>query len=352
MRTPFEGPYVWTGDELAADPSWRRPLSQAHVAEIDAALAHAKAAGATWETVARSDFPLAEVAGLLDAVSTDLEEGRGVVLLQGLPVERYAPDDLRLIWMGIGRWLGRPMPQDFTGQMMRDIQAEAGDLGARHERMTDASGGEFLSSKARTYSNGQLRYHTDRTDVVGLLMVRPSASGGESRIASTAAIHNAILARRPDLLERLYRPIYRSRLGEEPGGGDIVYPLPVFGVADGKLTSHYSRTYIEAAQMRPETPRMDDVDWEALDMLADVAAELSLAMMLRPGDIQLLNSHVTFHARTAFQDDAASGRARLLHRLWLATLNSRPLPQDFAVLWGDVSPGAIRGGIRAAAPQA
>jgi hypothetical protein len=71
--------------------------------------------------------------------------------------------------------------------MMRDIQAEAGDLGAKHERMQDAGGGEFLSSKARTYSNGRLRYHTDRTDVVGLLMARRSASGGESRIASTAA---------------------------------------------------------------------------------------------------------------------------------------------------------------------
>ena len=32
-------------------------------------------------------------------------------------------------------------------------------------------GAVFLSSKAGTYSSGELRYHTDRTDVVGLLTV-------------------------------------------------------------------------------------------------------------------------------------------------------------------------------------
>lgn len=209
--------------------------------------------------------------------------------------------------MGIGHWIGTPVPQDNTGQMMRDIQAEPGDLGARHERMQNKDGGEFLSSKARTYSNGLLRYHTDRTDVVGPLMARRSASGGESRVVSTAAVHNAILARRPDLLELLYQPIYRSRLGEEAGSGDDIYPLPVFGVEDGKLTSHYSRTYVEAAQLVPDTPRMSDAQWEALDLLAEVAEELAFGMILQPGDMQFINSHITYHARTAFRDDAALG---------------------------------------------
>ena len=348
MRKPFEGPSVWTGAALQDDESWRVPWRPAELAEIDAALAHARRAGANWLEVTRETFPLHLAARKLDRMADELEDGRGFVLLQGLPVERYAPNDLRLIWMGLGHWLGTPMPQDNTGQMMRDIQAEPGDLGARHERMQRKDGGEFLSSKARTYSNGPLRYHTDRTDVVGLLMARRSASGGESRISSTAAIHNAILERRPDLLELLYQPIHRSRLGEEAGGGDEVYPLPVFGVEDGKLTSHYSRTYVEAAQLLPETPRMSEAQWEALDLLPAVADELSFAMHLVPGDIQLINSHITYHARTAFQDDAASGQARLLHRLWLAMPNSRALPADHAVLWRNVAAGVPRGGIAVA----
>ncbi len=347
MSKPFEGPSVWTGADLAADRSWTYRLTAADIRELDAARRHAERAGADWLTVTRETFPLDAMARRLQGVADQLETGRGMMLLSGLPVDR-PQDDIRLIWMGMGHWIGRPVAQDNTGQMMRDIQAEPGDLGARHEKMADAKGEVFLSSKARTYSNGQLRYHTDRTDVVGLLMARRSASGGESRVASTAAVYNAILQRRPDLLELLLQPIYRSRLGEEAGGGDEIYPLPVFGIRDGKLTSHYSRTYVEAAQLRPETPRMSDAQWEALDMLAAVADELAFRMMLAPGDIQLINSHITYHARTAFVDDAAKGESRLLHRLWLSMPNSRALPADQAVLWRNVEAGALRGGIAVA----
>lgn len=345
MVAPFEGPSVWTGADLQADQSWRWQWQAAELAEIGAALAHAKGARADYLSVTRETFPLPTVSAKLAGVADALENGRGFVLLQGFPAQQYTDDDRRLIWMGLGHWIGTPVSQDNNGQMMRDIQAQPGDLGAKHESVKGADGGEFLSSKARTYSNGLLRYHTDRTDVVGLLMARKSASGGESKVTSTAAVHNAILARRPDLLELLYQPIYRSRLGEEAGGGDEIYPLPVFGVENGKLTSHYSRTYVEAAQLVPTTPRMSDAQWEALDMLAEVANELAFSMMLAPGDMQLINSHITYHARSAFQDDAASGQARLLHRLWLTMPNSRPLPADHAVLWRNVGAGEPRGGI-------
>ena len=85
-----------------------------------------------------------------------------------------------------------------------------------------------------------------------------------------------------------------------------------------------------------------------LVILAEVAGELAYAMMLKPGDIQLINSHITYHARAAFQDDAASGQARLLHRLWLTMPNSRALPDDHAVLWKSIAAGAPRGGIAVA----
>ena len=345
MITPFSGPSVWTGADLEADDSWCWHWEEHELAELQRARSYASVYGLDWTNVSRRKFPLCRSMAKMTALARELEDGRGFVVLRGFPIDDYSEDDRRLIWMGMGHRLGQPVAQDKNGQMMRDIQAESGDLGARHESVQDGQGGEFLSSKARTYSNGLLRYHTDRTDVVGLLMARSSAAGGESKVVSTAAIHNAMLQRRPDLLELLYQPIYRSRLGEEAGGGDEVYPLPVFGVEQGKLTSHYSRTYVEAAQLMPGTPRMTDDQWEALDMLAAVADELAFTMVLQPGDMQFVNSHITYHARSAFQDDAASGQARLLHRLWLTMPNSRALPADHAVLWRNVEAGAYRGGI-------
>jgi len=116
-------------------------------------------------------------------------------------------------------------------------------------------------------------------------------------------------------------------------------------VREGRFTSQYSRTFVEAAQRIDGIPKLTPAQDEALDLLAEVSEELCCEMELEPGDIQLLNNHVTYHARTAFQDDESAGRDRLLFRLWLSMPNSRALPPGFEVLWGSIEPGALRGGI-------
>ena len=121
--------------------------------------------------------------------------------------------------------------------------------------------------------------------------------------------------------------------------------MPVFGLRDGKITSQYSRTYVEQAQEVPGVPKLTAAQNEALDLLATVADEVCLHSPFEPGDIQLLNNNVVYHGRTAYADDAAAGRARLLIRLWLATPNSRALPDGFETFWGSIEPGALRGGV-------
>jgi hypothetical protein len=348
MRKPLDGPEVWTGAELAAADDWRFALTPPMLAEIDAALAVVKRRGLAWDALARADFPLPQTAPLLAEIARFLEQGRGLAKLSGLPVERYDEPDLRRVWYGLGLQLGTPVSQSKAGLRMKVIRDEGAGIGEVHGQLRSADGSTFLSSAARTVSNGLLRFHTDRTDVVGLLCAGQAANGGLSKVASTPAVHNEILRRRPDLLELLYRPYPRSRLGEEQGGEDIVYMLPVFGLRDGRFTSHYSRTYIEAAQKLPDAPRLTAAQWEAIDLLAEVADDLCYRMRLEPGDVQLLNNHVIYHARDAFSDDAASGQVRAMYRLWLAMPNSRALPEDHAVLWRDVRAGALRGGIAVA----
>jgi hypothetical protein len=158
-------------------------------------------------------------------------------------------------------------------------------------------------------------------------------------------VYNRILERRPDLHALLCKPIPRSRFGEEAGGEHVAYDLPVFGLKDGKLTSHYSLTYIEYAQMIPGVRKLAEAEHEAIRLLMETIEAESFEMRFAPGDIQLLNNHAVYHSRTAFKDDAASGRDRMLMRLWLSVPNSRALPEDHAVLWGDVGAGRPRGGI-------
>jgi hypothetical protein len=346
-RTPITGACVWHGRDIATSPRWQRDLTPAALAEIDAALRAVQRRGLAWHAITRNDFPLEQAADLLADAAEELENGCGMVKLRGLPVARYSDDELRCLWYGLGSHLGRPVFQNRQGELMRAIRDEGGDLGQRYGQIETGSKADtpFLSSYARTLSNGALRFHTDRCDAVGLLCVRQARSGGVSTLCSSPAVHNAMLERRPDLLEALYRDVWRSRLGEETGGDKAAYPLPIFGVRNGRFTSHYSLTYIEAAQLMPGVPKLAPEQREAIDLLMALAAELAFEMTLEPGDIQLLNNHVIYHGRTPFEDDPSSGRDRLLLRLWLSMPNSRALPAGHEVLWGRIDAGALRGGI-------
>ena len=340
---PITGPCAWLGKDMARSSRWVRNLSSASIGEIDAALA--KARDLPWRKITRENFPLSALNGQIAEIREELENGCGMVKLAGLPVARYSPDDLRRIWYGLGCHLGQPVFQNRSGELMRDIRDEGMGIGERYGQIDKKEGGKFLSSYARTLSNDQLRFHTDRCDVVGLLCVRQAKAGGLSRLCSSAAVHNAMLKRRPDLAAVLYRDVYRSRFGEEANAPKDVYPLPVFGVRDGKFTSHYSLTYIEAAEMQAGVPKLTGAQREAIDLLMALANELSFDMSFAPGDMQFLNNHVIYHARTAFEDDATSGRARLLYRLWLTVPNNRALPKGHEVLWREIEAGRPRGGI-------
>jgi hypothetical protein len=350
---PVTGANVWHGKELAQSPRWQRRLTAAQLAGIDAALAAAKARGLGWEQMTAGDFPLPGLGALFDDIRDELEEGSGLLLLRGIDVSRYSLAELKIIYAGFCRQLGTLVHSNRGGEIMREIRDVGRDVGKRYgELPADGTAPAFLSSYSRTLSNQALRYHTDRCDVVGLFCIRQAVAGGLSKLCSSPAVHNAMLERRPDLAASLYEDVWRSRFGEEDEGDTLAYPLPVWGQRDGKFTSHYSRTFVEAAQRRAETPRVSAAQWQALDMLSDIADELSFEMSFAPGDIQFVNNHVIYHARTAFEDDAEAGQDRLLLRLWMAMPNSRALPAGHEVLWGSIDAGARRGGIgqTAAAP--
>jgi hypothetical protein len=97
---------AWVGSDLATSTDWIRPVSAAAIAECDAALAGLVRRGLTWPSFGREDFPLPTFARELDAVLDELEDGRGVVLLRGIPVERYTEHELKNLYWGLGSHLG------------------------------------------------------------------------------------------------------------------------------------------------------------------------------------------------------------------------------------------------------
>ena len=343
IRTPLTGRAVWYGADVDRTEDWVRSLDAAHLAEIDAALRRVKHRGLKLTGFGREDFPLPRTAALLAEVADELEDGRGMVRLRGIDPARYSEDDLRLIFWGLGRHLGTAIYQNARGEIMGEVRDETR---LANPTFSPVEAGKIASARARSRSTGPLRWHTDRCDVIALMCVSNAQAGGLSKLASIATIHNEILRRRPDLLELLCHDYWRMRPADEDGvSPDNVFAMPVFGFCDGKITSQYSRTYVEQAQEVARVPRLTEEQNAALDMLAAVAEEVCLHSAFVPGDIQLLNNHTIYHGRTAYEDNPATAQSRLLFRLWLATPNSRRLPAGFESLWGSTEPGALRGGV-------
>jgi len=66
-------------------------------------------------------------------------------------------------------------------------------------------------------------------------------------------------------------------------------------------------------------------------------------MDFQEGDIQLINNHMTLHARTEYEDYDEPGRQRHLLRLWIAVEEARrrPLAESLAGRYRLVLQGGI-----------
>ena len=82
----------------------------------------------------------------------------------------------------------------------------------------------------------------------------------------------------------------------------------------------------------------------ASDRLDELAAEMSVEMEFRPGDMQFIHNHQILHSRTDFEDWPEPEKRRHLLRLWLAPREARVLPPAYAQRYGDITVGS-RGGI-------
>jgi len=330
-RPLVDGPSAWIGAELRRRPEeWIYTLSPAEIDELETAIAAVR--GRDLGSLTRADFPLPRLGPTLDDLRDEVLNGRGFVLIRGLPVEGRPIAASAAAYWGIGMHFGNPRSQNAMGHLLGHVT----DLGLA---TTDPN--------VRTYQTTERQhFHTDSCDIVGLLCLKTAQSGGLSSITSSMAIYNAMARRRPDLLARLFQPFATDRRGEVPVGEKPYFDIPLYNDYEGHLSAIYSGTYIRSAQRFPEARRLTPEDHEALEMFDDLAndAELRLDMELQPGDMQFLHNHTCLHDRTAFIDWPEPERRRHLLRLWLAAPGARPLPPVFAARYGSTAVGD-RGGI-------
>jgi alpha-ketoglutarate-dependent taurine dioxygenase len=308
----------WRARDIADRSLWTYRLTDDDIAELEAALAHAKARCADVLDVGRDDFPLPTLGARIRGFEDELIDGRGFQLISGLPVERYGDGDASAIYWGIGMHLGTPWPQNKHGHLLGDVTDQG-----RYASDPTARGNEL--------GPVGMPYHSDGSDLVGLMCLRKAISGGISTVANAVLAHNEMVRTRPDLAAELYQPMIYDFRGEEQPGHAPTYTTPVFTRHGQRLFVRYIRPYIESARRHQGVPAITAAQREAFDLLDRMChnPDFNVFMDLQPGDMQFINNYHVLHARTAFQDHPEPGRKRFLKRLWLETRKLTDRPRQF-----------------------
>ena len=323
---PVVDPAAWKAADLDSDQSWIYPLSATDIAELDALVASLEPRISGVLEIKREDIDLPILGPRLAAIGDDIINGRGLALIRGVPVDRYTRLQTAIAFWCIGLIVGVPVSQNAKGHLLGHV--------------ADLGGTSLKNPKNRGYqTHDRLPYHCDSCDVVGLLCMHPSKSGGESTVTSSLNIYNEMLKRRPELAAALAEPIYRDRRNEIPPGKKPWFQMPVFNFFEGLLTVSWSGGYIRSAQRFEELPRHSRDLIDGIEMFSDLARDLAYAMEFRQGDIQFLHNHVAVHSRTEFVDFPEPERKRNLLRLWLATPDGRPLPPAYEERYGGLKQG-------------
>jgi hypothetical protein len=319
LRQPVSHSSAWTREAMRRRTDWIVEWPAEAVAELESAAEGLRAAGKVMPHFRREDVSLPYASAFLADTMHEVVAGRGFVLLRGLPVHKYDAQVLRNIYWALGCHWGVPVTQNVAGDAIGEIT----------NRGMDASQVGVKPSM----TNAEQRPHSDPADVVALLCIRGAKEGGVSRIASSIAIYNRLLAENPEGLACLYRGFHHDLRGDEtpeaPFGCTPV-PIPVYRWYRGVLSCVFNATSAGQAARRMGRP-LPKEEAALLERIAELARsdEFRLDMTFQPGDIQLLNNHTVLHWRTGFEDWLEPERKRRLYRLWISRPGERPVDPAF-----------------------
>ena len=144
-RPPIEGPSAWLGADMRKrEAEWTYRSSRSEIAEIEMAVKAVQARGLDIADIRREDFPLPTVGPVLDRLRAEVLDGRGFMLLRGLPVEDRPIAASATAFWGIGTYFGSARSQNAQGHLLGHVY----DLG---------KGLSATNPNLRSYATAKLR---------------------------------------------------------------------------------------------------------------------------------------------------------------------------------------------------
>ncbi len=318
IARPVKGPSAWLRREVRAE-DWQVTLDTAAIDEIRRAADELRRYPLPTIVLEPDHFAMPACRTAMARVRGMLERGVRFAIVDRLPLAEMNAGEATAIYWLLSSMIARPVAQKLDGTLIYDVldtgrQALPGS-GVRPDQ-----------------TNIEIRFHNDNAynntppDYVGLLCLRRAISGGHSRVISFHTVHNALRARCPERLARLYQPFWFDRQREFHLGESPVFAAPVFEPA-GEVKARFSAHQIHGGYALRGEP-LDEAGTAAVAALLDLCEDdaLSIDFDLEPGEMQFVDNRVLGHSRTAFADDPEPGRKRHLVRLWLRDRGRRAYP--------------------------
>lgn len=315
----LNGNAAWVAADLNED-RWIVPVEPAAMAELELVANALEDYDEPFDELNPDAFDWPATTELMVEVKNRLDNGIGFAIIDRLPVEQWSDPAIRGVAWLFNVLLAPPIMQKWKGHRVYDVR----DTGAA-----------LTYGVRRSITNLSQEFHTDGSFLKGtpeyfsLVCVRQANTGGTSRLASLATVHNALHEDYPELLDRLYQPFWWDRQAEHGADGQLANWLPVYRRTERGIAVRYYDDYIRNGYRLMEE-EIDPLGAEALKTMQQIveAPERSIEFRLRPGQIVFAQNQMIAHGRTGFVDPAEKDRKRLLLRFWLRISGGIQLEAD------------------------
>ncbi len=307
---PIAGPSAWRRADLCPEDYCIR-LSPACLDEIRRVADELREFPLPTIVRRPEDFAWPACRAAMAEVRRILNHGVRFAIVDRLPVDELDGEAATAVYWLLAAMVARPVAQKLDGTLIYDVL----DTGRK----------ALPGSGVRPdQTNIEIKFHTDNAynttppEHVSLLCLKPAKSGGHSRVSSFHALHNALLERHPDSLQRLYRPFWFDRQREYHPDDSPIFSAPVFTADTGEVLARYSTHQIRGGYALKAEP-LDNEGATAVAALLDLFDDetLSADFDLGPGQMQFVNNRVLGHSRSEFEDHDDPASRRHLVRLWL-----------------------------------
>jgi alpha-ketoglutarate-dependent taurine dioxygenase len=288
---------AWTCASAGHLEDWRISLDEEVVGKLAVGADGALDVPAEVVESVRADFANAR---------EELRKGRGFVVFDRIPMDRYTDAEARTIYWRLGHCLGRPVEQNIEGTVLYDVIDTGQSVG---------EGARF------SVTNAESTFHTDAAfadqppDLVGLLCLRTAVSGGESQLVSAYALHDAL---GEDERSTFRGDFLFDRRGQFRPGEPELKTAPVFHWDEQGLETRYLDYYMIEGQGQSGED-FSEAQLAALAAARDLLSrpEMQVTFSLEPGQVLFTNNRWILHNRTAYTDHEDPAQRRHYLRLWL-----------------------------------